>query len=468
MKTSHPIKCRIYAASKETKARVDIYDDIGGGDSFFGPSGITAQDFTNQIGNLKGDLEVHINSAGGDVFDGIAISNALSGYNGVVTTIVDGLAASIASVIAQAGRHRIMQAGSMMMIHDAFGGCYGNEEEMKAMARVLAKVSDNLASIYASRTKRGTVDSWRDSMREESWFTAEEAVVAGLADGIGETQAVLPAGMEMAAFTKVPDRIAARLVTMSQSVALNTAISVHHTATVDAKWDGGKAKKGFPNDAATLTYCNAWKDSSAGADADKKKSYKFPHHMTKGGPANLAGCRNGLARLPGSNIPDTDKSGVESHLRAHLRDGGADDADNSFDYFIGNFGESSILSIVDALPRIPTDESPWKATKAIKNADRSSDPESYFRGICAGRKAGDPRLADSWALPYKYSPTGKPNLEGVVTALAKLPYEKGLTNRDEARTLLNDLLERMNPGTNQDDLDSQLLASLFTNGLKGA
>jgi ATP-dependent protease ClpP protease subunit len=466
VKSSYPIKCRIYAAAKDTKARVDIYDDIGGGDSFWGPSGLSAQDFTTQIGTLKGDLDVHINSAGGDVFDGIAISNALSGYNGVVTTIVDGLAASIASVIAQAGRHRIMQAGSMMMIHDAFGGCYGNESEMASMARVLSKVSDNLANIYATRSKRGTADSWRASMKEETWYTAEEAVVAGLADGIGETQAVLPAGMEMSAFAKVPDRIAARLVTMSQTKSLNAAIAVHHTATVDTAWDGGKAKKGFPNDASVLTYCNAWKNSDG--DATKKSSYKFPHHMTKGGPANLAACRNGLARLSGSKIPDSDKSGVESHLRAHMRDGGASDADNTFDYFISNFGDSSILSIVDSLPKLPTDETPWKPLKAIKNADRSDDPEAYFRAICAGRKAGDPRLADSWALPYKYTPGSKPNYQGVIDALAKLPYEKGLTNKDEARTFLNDLLEKMNPGSKQEDLDAKLLASLFTNGLRGA
>jgi hypothetical protein len=110
---------------------------------------------------------------------------------------------------------------------------------------------------------------------------------------------------------------------------LNEAIPVHHTATVDTPWDGPAAVAAMPNDAATLKYCHAWEDSDNGADGDApgggddvKANYKFPHHKTKGGPANLGACRNGLARLPGAHIPDGDQPGVKAHLAAHLADGG--------------------------------------------------------------------------------------------------------------------------------------------------
>lgn len=95
------------------------------------------------------------------------------------------------------------------------------------------------------------------------------------------------------------------------------AIGVHHTATVNEAWDGPAAVAAMPNTASVLHYCHAWQDNGAG---DEKSGYKFPHHKTDGGPANIPGCRNGLARLSGSNIPDGDKSGVRSHLQAHLND----------------------------------------------------------------------------------------------------------------------------------------------------
>lgn len=99
---------------------------------------------------------------------------------------------------------------------------------------------------------------------------------------------------------------------------VKAAIAVHHTATTDEPWDGPAAVAGMPNDAAALRYCHAWVDSSG--DASVKGSFKFPHHKTKGGPANLSACRNGLARLSGADIPSGDVAGVRAHLQAHLDD----------------------------------------------------------------------------------------------------------------------------------------------------
>jgi ATP-dependent protease ClpP protease subunit len=198
----YPLKCRIAAAAGVT--RVDVYDDIGGGDWFAG--GISAGDFAAQLAGVKGALDVHINSGGGDVFDGISIGNAIRAHKGKVTTVVDGIAASIASVIAQAGQERVMAPGSMMMIHDAFGGCIGNAAEMAKFAQTLDQVSDNL----------------RDDMRTERWYSADEAVTAGLADRVGEGQAQLPAGLDLAAFV-MPAGIAAALRTLPRAAAPSAA-----------------------------------------------------------------------------------------------------------------------------------------------------------------------------------------------------------------------------------------------------
>ena len=215
----YPLKCRI--RNEDTGiTRIDVYDDIGGGGWF--DEGLTAKAFSSQMAKVKGPLEVHVNSGGGEVHDGIAIGNAIRSHKGPVTAVVDGIAASIASVIVQAGQDRVMQAGSMMMIHDASTLCYGDEAEMAKTAEVLGKNSDNIASIYADRAG-GTPEQWRDTMRAETWYTADEAVAAGLADRVGDGAAELPAGMDLTAFAAVPGRIAARLRKMPQAAAPRAA-----------------------------------------------------------------------------------------------------------------------------------------------------------------------------------------------------------------------------------------------------
>lgn len=153
-----------------------IYQEIG----FWG---VTAQDIVDQLSGRRGDLHVRINSGGGDVFDGYAIFNALVAHDGAVTVTVEGLAASAASFIAMAGDTIQVCLASQMMIHDASGGCYGNEREMREWADVLGSVSDTIAGVYAERGG-GDAASWRDVMRAERWYTPQEAVDAGLADKV--------------------------------------------------------------------------------------------------------------------------------------------------------------------------------------------------------------------------------------------------------------------------------------------
>ena len=173
-------------------ATIDIYADI---DPWWGVSG---ESFRQELEQVTADrLEVHINSAGGDVHEGLAIMNSLRDHPAEVTVIVDGLAASAASFIAVgSGGRLVMHEASTLMIHDAWTFTGGDAAELAKTAATLDKMSDLIAGIYAA--KSGTpVEEWRAAMRDESWFTAEEAVLVGLADAIRTSAATEPVSAGM-------------------------------------------------------------------------------------------------------------------------------------------------------------------------------------------------------------------------------------------------------------------------------
>ncbi|MEV7470263.1 head maturation protease, ClpP-related [Streptomyces kronopolitis] len=174
-------------------AALYIYDEIG-------YWGVTASDLVEELSELTGvtAIDVHINSPGGEVFDGLAIMNSLRAHPATVTTYVDGMAASIASVIAMAGERVVMGPHSQMMIHEGSGLCIGDADEMRKMADLLDFQSDNIAGVYQAKAG-GNVEDWRALMRAETWFTAEEAVTAGLADEVAKPkEPAAPAGVPAA------------------------------------------------------------------------------------------------------------------------------------------------------------------------------------------------------------------------------------------------------------------------------
>ncbi len=460
-----------------SRTSVMLYDEVG-------YWGITAQDFINDLKQVTGPIDLHVNSPGGEVWDGIAIHAFLAARGGV-TTYVDSLAASIASVIAMAGTEIVMGRNASFMVHDGFGLVIGNAADMREQAELLDRVSDNIASIYADRTGKPK-DDWRVAMLAETWYIGQEAVDAGLADrlavngaGSANSDTVVPgadqesgwqpvgemaAQFDLSIFRNMPERlkgpgapsdkappagggevridwsspssaddfinhlrqhirvrnhaadapdsvslppapvpdheapadpdrgsvvpaveiqggpgpelevlpqgqtvqgaetaagpahIAEELLALMRAgfkeqygrgptplgmdtmPLLNKAIAVHHTDTVDTPWDGPAAVKAMPAEYADLHYCHAWQSADADSSShtpgdddedDKKSAFKMPHHKTKGGPANLAACRNGLARLDGASIPDGDKPGVKAHLQAHLDDANGDDDSSS-------------------------------------------------------------------------------------------------------------------------------------------
>ena len=212
-------------------ADIDILADIGGW-----WDGIDAATMVRDIRDLDADeIRLNINSGGGSIFDAVTILNALRQHPAKVTANVLGLAASAASFIACGVDETTMSANSTMMIHDGSGIAVGNAQDMHEMADLLDKLSDNIASIYAAKAG-GTPDSWRETMRAETWYTADEAVEAGLADRVVvgekvEAAEAAPSAENRLHPTTVED--ARRALGLSASIAANSlaAAAAAHVKT---------------------------------------------------------------------------------------------------------------------------------------------------------------------------------------------------------------------------------------------
>lgn len=165
-----------------------LYDAI---DSFGGEWGTSAREFNSVLDALPRDtkqITLLINSPGGEVWDGLAILNALRAHPARVVAVVEGIAASAASFIAAGCDEVVMRENSEMFVHNAIGLAMGDADDMIATAEDLTRLDKNLASIYAAKSGKDS-DYWLAEMKRDRFYTAEEAVEAGLADrveGVGD------------------------------------------------------------------------------------------------------------------------------------------------------------------------------------------------------------------------------------------------------------------------------------------
>ena len=159
-------------------AEISIHDEIGA-------YGITAKAFLAELGELKDAdrITLCINSPGGSVFDGIAIYNALRRHPAHVLVVVEGIAASIASVIVCAGDEVVMPENAMLMLHEPSAVVSGTADDLLSMAAALEKMLISLISAY--REKSGLPDTEIEALLEkETWLSAAEALELGFADRI--------------------------------------------------------------------------------------------------------------------------------------------------------------------------------------------------------------------------------------------------------------------------------------------
>lgn len=193
----------ITALAEAGAVEVHIYDYIGWG-------GVTAADFAKALQAITAtSITVRLNSPGGDVFDGLAIFNSLKDHGAQIHVKVDGIAASISSIIAMAGHTITMGESAFLMVHNPWAVSIGNAADMREMAALLDKIGGSLAGIYAHRAKIAVeqAQAWMDA---ETWFTAEEATAAGLADAVqgGAATTAAQARFDLSGYAKVPAALA--------------------------------------------------------------------------------------------------------------------------------------------------------------------------------------------------------------------------------------------------------------------
>jgi ATP-dependent Clp endopeptidase proteolytic subunit ClpP len=166
--------------ASDNVTEVMIYDEIG-------KYGVDAKSFIDEMKNIPNGTSVllRINSPGGSVVDGLAIYDAISRMPQKVTTRIEGIAASMGSVIALAGDEVIMSENSLYMIHNVWGGEVGDAGDLRKAADLMDKMGDRLVSIYMSKSGNSEeqIRSW---MNEETWFDSSEAVKYGFVDIIEE------------------------------------------------------------------------------------------------------------------------------------------------------------------------------------------------------------------------------------------------------------------------------------------
>ncbi len=163
----------------KTSTEVVIYDEIGSW-------GIDSKTFIEEVKDISTEeVLLRINSPGGSVIDGLSIHDAIKRMPQKVTAKIEGLAASIASVIAVAADEVTMSQNSLFMIHNVWGGESGGAKDMRKAADLMEKMGDRLVNIYVGKTGKdeSEIRSWMD---EETWFTSDEALEAGFINSIDE------------------------------------------------------------------------------------------------------------------------------------------------------------------------------------------------------------------------------------------------------------------------------------------
>lgn len=223
-------------------AEIDLYDEIGSW-------GIRAKDF---IRDLKGLGEVDeillaIHSPGGDVFDGLAIYQALLSHPARVVARIDGLAASMASVVAMAADEILMAPTAMMMIHNPWSSAAGDADDLRKEADLLDKAKESLLAAYGRRAEREQAAAWMD---EETWFSGQEALEAGLADGLLEERrmAARIRSEWLEPFNHVPSRMIEAaiedwIIRHEEREVLNDTAGEHMTGAGDGSNKGGERRK---------------------------------------------------------------------------------------------------------------------------------------------------------------------------------------------------------------------------------
>lgn len=192
------------------RAEIRLYGDIG--KDFWG-EGNSAEDFVRQIGELSPKpLDIRIDSCGGDVYEAFAICSAIQRYEGETCAYIDGLAASAASYIAVVCDRVVMNDYAFLMIHNAWTVASGNADYLEKTVARLRCIDETLAAIYEKRSDF-SLDEIKQLMAEETWLTADDAMVHGFCQEVIVTEERIAACIDVNAaqrFSHLPEAVSIR------------------------------------------------------------------------------------------------------------------------------------------------------------------------------------------------------------------------------------------------------------------
>ena len=195
---------------------IDIYGEVYADDN----------SVKEQLANMQSakEITVNINSVGGDVFTGISIYNMLKRHKAKIIVNVDGLAASIASVIAMAGDVVKMPSNSMMMVHNAMSGGFGNANDLREIADLLEKVTSTLMNTYLDKSEKIKEATLKALLDAETWLTAEEAFSYGFVDEVITSKKIAACASkgELSMFNKVPASVLKMVETPEEAEEVET------------------------------------------------------------------------------------------------------------------------------------------------------------------------------------------------------------------------------------------------------
>ena len=205
------------------------------GDYYF-EDGFTASDVVVALAEIddNADLEVHVNSPGGIASEGAAIHALLKGRAGKTDVVVEGIAASAASLLAMAGRTVTMSAGSIMMIHDPSGFTFGTSADHSKTVEELEALATSYSRVYAAKSGKSPAEC-REIMKAERWLAPDEAVSEGFADDTTEVTAAPVAAFDYRKFLHAPARLTALARKRNWSLETGTTTAASATVTKDSK-----------------------------------------------------------------------------------------------------------------------------------------------------------------------------------------------------------------------------------------
>lgn len=367
--------------------QLHIYDEIG----YFG---IQAADLVKDLEDVKGPLEVHLNSPGGEVFDGIAIYDYLA-RRGNVTTIIDSLAASITSVIACAGNQVLMSKNAQMMVHDGHTMAIGNAADLNKLIAQLDRASDIIASIYADRTGKSAM-YWRGLMKDETWFTAPQALDAKLIDKVLDYAGVAP---------------------VSANWDLDRVFKNGSLSNVDGAMRPPWVSEDQPMH-RPMTGRHAHGHAAFGhSDHDDGMHHHVHEHSNDASHDHM---HDAPSSGPSNRNPDPDHDGDDDRYP---------ETDTDHDYWTADGRPIGLMAVHVLTPMQEAILNAWSGPAAMAKCHSASD----YRSVCAGRRSGDPALEKTWALPHHDSPGAAANPDGVSAALGRLDQTEGLINKEAAR-----------------------------------